>query len=54
MNDNLQRVLSNHDDIAKGTFMMEARRTEPPIPSVPFMNPEDDGSEDDFTPLARR
>ncbi|KAG6602143.1 TOM1-like protein 3, partial [Cucurbita argyrosperma subsp. sororia] len=54
LNDNLQRVLSDHDDIAKGTFMMEARRTEPPIPSVPFMNPEDDGSEDDFTQLSRR
>ncbi|XP_022993868.1 TOM1-like protein 4 isoform X2 [Cucurbita maxima] len=55
LNDSLQRVLSYHDDIAKGTFTTEARRTEPPpVPSVPYMDPEEDESEVDFTPLARR
>ncbi|XP_038886345.1 TOM1-like protein 4 isoform X2 [Benincasa hispida] len=54
LNDSLQRVLSCHDDIAKGTFTMEARTAEPPVPSVPYINPEDDDSEDDFTPLSRR
>lgn len=54
LNDSLQRVLSYHDDIAKGTFVTEARRAEPPVPSVPYINLEDDESEDDFTPLSRR
>ncbi|XP_050937869.1 TOM1-like protein 4 isoform X1 [Cucumis melo] len=54
LNDSLQRVLSYHDEIAKGTFTTEARRAEPPVPSVPYINPEDDESEDDFTPLSRR
>ncbi|XP_022141608.1 TOM1-like protein 4 isoform X2 [Momordica charantia] len=54
LNDSLQRVLSFHDDIAKGTLVTAGRRTEPSVPTVPYMNPEDDESDDDFTPLARR
>ncbi|XP_051139946.1 TOM1-like protein 4 [Andrographis paniculata] len=57
LNDNLQRVLSKHDDIANGkpTSSSSSVNREP-LPVAPLMNVnhEDYESEDDFSQLARR
>lgn len=52
MNDNLQRVLRQHDDIVKGMPSVGVRETETPV--VPYLNVnhENDESEDDFAQLA--
>ncbi|KAH9757281.1 TOM1-like protein 3 [Citrus sinensis] len=52
LNDNLQRVLRQHDDFAKGNPTAESTET----PVVPFVNVdhEEDESEDDFAQLAHR
>ncbi|KAF9687141.1 hypothetical protein SADUNF_Sadunf02G0062900 [Salix dunnii] len=59
LNDDLQRVLRQHDDIAKGIPAVGERERETPV--VPLadinhanINHEDDESEDDFTQLAHR
>lgn len=54
MNDNLQRVLSRHDDIAKGTAAVSVANRETPVAPLMNVNHEDDESEDDFSQLARR
>ncbi|KAL8481910.1 hypothetical protein ACS0TY_028159 [Phlomoides rotata] len=54
LNDNLQRVLRKHDDIAAGIPAGSVTNRETPV--APFMNVnhEDEESEDDFAQLARR
>ncbi|KAG6390454.1 hypothetical protein SASPL_148189 [Salvia splendens] len=54
LNDNLQRVVSRHDDIAKGTLGASATSIEPPVAPLMNVNHEDEESEDDFAQLARR
>ena len=54
LNDNLQRVVSRHDDIAKGTLGASAASIEPPVAPLMNVNHEDEESEDDFAQLARR
>lgn len=51
MNDNLQRVLRKHDDIAAGT---PAGSVTTPVAPLMNVNHEDEESEDDFAQLARR
>ncbi|KAL3845477.1 hypothetical protein ACJIZ3_002880 [Penstemon smallii] len=55
LNDNLQRVLSQHDAIARGTPAPSVPNQETPV-VAPLMNVnhEDDESEDDFAQLAHR
>lgn len=54
LNDSLQRVLSQHDNIAKGTANSGAREVETPVLPLVNVNHEDDDSEDDFGQLAHR
>lgn len=51
LNDNLQRVLSRHDEIAKGTTPAIVTPVAAPLMNV---NHEDEEPEDDFAQLARR
>ncbi|XP_057973548.1 TOM1-like protein 4 [Malania oleifera] len=53
LNDNLQRVLCRHDDIAKGTTTVVGMPKTSVAPLV-NVNHEDDESEDDFAQLAHR
>lgn len=53
LNDNLQRVLRRHDDIATGISSVTFATKETPV--APLMNAnEEEESEDDFAQLARR
>ena len=54
MNDNLQRVLRRHDDIAKGTPTVREREMETSLVPLANINHEDDESEDDFAQLSHR
>ncbi|KAM7253193.1 hypothetical protein ACFE04_025811 [Oxalis oulophora] len=54
LNDNLQRVLRQHNDITKGIANATPRVTQTPIVPLVIVNHEDDESEDDFAQLARR
>uniref|UniRef100_A0A5B7AC65 TOM1-like protein 2 n=1 Tax=Davidia involucrata TaxID=16924 RepID=A0A5B7AC65_DAVIN len=54
LNDNLQRVIRRHDDIAKGTPTVGIETTETSIAPLVNVNHEDDELEDDFTHLAHR
>lgn len=54
LNDNLQRALRRHDDIAKGTSAVGVRETETPVVPLMNVNHEDDEPEDDFAQLAHR
>ncbi|KAF8411719.1 hypothetical protein HHK36_004277 [Tetracentron sinense] len=54
LNDDLQRVLCRHDDIAKGTPIVRVGATETSVAPLVNVNHEDDESEDDFAQLAHR
>ena len=54
LDDSLQRVLSRHDDIVKGTADSGAREAETSVLPLVNVNHEDDESEDDFAQLAHR
>ena len=53
LNDDLQRVISRHDDIVKGTTTM-VRGAESSVVPLVNVNHEDDESEDEFSQLAHR
>lgn len=55
LNDDLQRVLRRHDDIASGTPTAPSVAADR-VPVAPFMNVnhEDDESEDEFAQLSHR
>ncbi|KZV17358.1 hypothetical protein F511_22033 [Dorcoceras hygrometricum] len=54
LNDNLQRVLSQHDDIANGKSSAPAANRQSPVAPLMNVNHEDDEAEDDFAQLAHR
>ncbi|CAA2990466.1 TOM1 2 [Olea europaea subsp. europaea] len=55
LNDNLQRVLKKHDEIAKGTLTVALGTTGTPVaPPLMNVNHEDDELEDDIAQLAHR
>lgn len=54
LNDNLQRVLRRHDDIAKGTPAAVERGMETPVVALVNVNHEEEESEDDLAQLAHR
>lgn len=54
LNDDLQRVLSRHDDVAKGTPTVGLGMRENPVAPLMNVNHEDDESEDDLSQLAPR
>ncbi|KAM1120653.1 hypothetical protein ACFX13_002457 [Malus domestica] len=53
LNDDLQRVISRHDDIVKGTTTV-VRGAESSVVPLVNVNHEDDESEDEFSQLAHR
>lgn len=53
LNDDLQRVLSRHDDMVKGTIT-GVRGPESSVVPLVNVNHEDDESEDEFAQLAHR
>ncbi|GMN56439.1 hypothetical protein TIFTF001_025557 [Ficus carica] len=54
LNDNLQRVLSRHDEIAKGTFTAGTHGAVSSVVPLVNVNHEDDEPEDEFSQLAHR
>lgn len=54
LNDNLQRVLSKHDEIAGGTTTVALGTTETPAAPLLNVNHEDNESEEDFAQLVHR
>lgn len=54
MNDNLQRVLRRHDDIAEGQPAVLVPNGNTPVAPLMNVNHEDEESEDDYSQLARR
>ncbi|XP_058097393.1 TOM1-like protein 3 [Magnolia sinica] len=54
LNDNLQRVLRQHDDILKGIYPTGTRATETSVAPLANVNHEDDESDDEFSQLAHR
>ena len=54
LNDNLQNVLSRHDEIAKRTPTLAVGTTVTSVAPLLNVNHEDEESEDDFSQLARR
>lgn len=54
LNDDLQRVLSRHDDVAKGTPTVGVGMRENLVVPLMNVNHEDDESEDDYSQLAPR
>lgn len=54
LNDNLQRVLCQHDEIAGEKPAVSVATIQTPVAPLMNVNHEDDESEDDFSQLAHR